>query len=330
MATWAQAMKDQSNPWEKLNSAAPGTAGHMMPGQRALTPEEKAKYREDMQKFKDFHGDAISEQTGGRKTAVSDEMVSAGRIGQAYDEQLWGEDAKKEYLEAAAKQPLGNTEDPAERLKVLSFLTQDVAPNEEGRENVMGESTCAGATVVGAAFLAEGGPGLAKVISAIEKADDGDMRVTSEKYSSPEYKQLKEKLAKDPSGKSLTVADLQALQQTTTEVLQASEPPEWRNEPGIVNKTMDDFLARSPELAGVIEQSGMQIEMIDNDGVPIDGERKPDHYVLRIKGAEPGQDMIYDPSARRGGQIIDFEEGVKHYDKARWDTIGDSEHPYAR
>jgi hypothetical protein len=76
----------------------------------------------------------------------------------------------------------------------------------------------------------------------------------------------------------------------------------------------------------------MEIEYIDMDG-KAEGGGAPlgmgEHYVLKIKGQGDGQpDMIYDPQARRGGQIIDFEQGVQHYDKATVDTIGDQLKPY--
>jgi hypothetical protein len=158
-------------------------------------------------------------------------------------------------------------------------------------------------------------------MSAIEAQDPKGM--STGEFASPEYKALKEKLAKDP--KSLTVADIQALQQTTYEVLRTTQDPTLvpEGEKGVHGKTMDEFMKKSPKLAEMMKQNNMQIEGVDIDGaLDGDGRTSMDHWVVRMKDKN-GKEAIYDPLARRGGQVVDFNEGVEHYRKARQDVVGD-------
>lgn len=325
MTSWAdgsgQAYKD-------LDNAQSGT-GATLPGQHAVTPAERAKYNANETQFKNDEGPRLVEATKHlpreqRLDGATEKMVSAHKIGAASSDEMWG--GKQEYLKAAQKQPLGDLTDPAARLKAMSFITQDrpLRDGEKATDATDDKSACAGASVVGAAFLAEGPEGLKKVISAIEKQDP-EGNLTSKKYATPEYTKLKEKLAKDPN--SLTVADIQALQQTTKDVLHRNQSTDdslnlEEGETAIHGKTLDKFMQNSPELATMMEKNGMQIEGIDNDGLLDDNNQTGmDHWVVRMKGPD-GKEAIYDPLARRGGQVIDFDEGVNHYKNARQDIVG--------
>ena len=317
MTSWA----DGSGALQAFDDAESGT-GRQLAGQRDLSGDERANFRSDLDAYKASSGQQLSAITGGRMDSATSSMVSAYRIGQASDDALWGQ--KQEYLKAAQQQPLGDLTDPAARLKALSFITQDTPDQEgasvEGGGGPVDQSVCAGASIVGAAFLANGPDGLRQVMSAIEAQDPKG--ISTGKFASPEYKKLKEKLAKDPN--SLSVADIQALQQTTYEVLRTNQDPGIvpEGENGVHGKTMDDFMQKSPQLAKMLEKNGMQIEGIDNDGeLDADGRTAMDHWVVRIKGPD-GKQAIYDPLARRGGQVIDFDEGVDHYTRARQDVVG--------
>jgi hypothetical protein len=320
MTTWAdgggQAFKD-------LDEATAGV-GAKLPGQHAITPAERAKYNTDHNDYSYHTGTDLIAKSGGRLQGVTTEMHSAHKIGQASSDDLWGE--KQEYLRAAQQTPLGDVNDPAARLKAMSFITQDkpLKPGETASEVSLDKSACSGASIVGAAFLADGPEGLKKVMQALE-AQDPKGELTGKKNASPEYTKLKEKLAKDPS--SLTVTDIQALQLATTEVLSKNQRADKtldlkEGETGIHGQTMDNFMKKSPELAKMFEKNGMQIEGIDNDGAIDDqGKTGMDHWVVRMKDPS-GKEAIYDPNARRGGQVIDFDEGVKHYENARQDIVG--------
>lgn len=325
MTSWADG---SGHAFKDLDAATAGV-GSQLPGQHAVTPEERQKYNKAEGDFKYEEGTKLVNLTrnlpqGQRMDRATEAMVSANKIGQASNDEMWGQ--KQEYLKAAQQTPLGDVNDPAARLKAMSFITQDkpLKPGETESDATTDKSACSGASIVGAAFLAGGPEGLKKVISALEKQDPKG-ELTGKKNASPEYLQLKEKLAKDPS--SLTVTDIQALQLATTEVLSKSQAADKtldlkEGETGIHGKTMDNFMKKSPELAKMFEKNGMQIDGIDNDGVVDDkGRTAMDHWVVRMKDAN-GKEAIYDPNARRGGQVIDFDEGVKHYENARHDVVG--------
>ncbi len=153
-------------------------------------------------------------------------------------------------------------------------------------------------------------------MKACEKQDPKGL---STGKTNPHYMKLKEKLDKDPN--SLTVADIQALQQTTYEVLRKVQADDKTiiqepGETGVHGDAMDSFMKKSPELAKMFEENGMEIQGIDNDGaLDENNQTGMDHWVVKIKGPD-GKPAIYDPLARRGGQVIDFDEGVKHYERA--------------
>lgn len=319
MTTWADG---SASAFKDLDAAQTGT-GAKLPGQHDLTDDERRKYRADQDKYSYETALEMIKATNGRENQTPAPANSAHRIGQAYDDTLWG--GKQEYLKAAQEQPLGDVNDPAARLRAMSFITQDkpILEGDTAEANTQDKHNCSGASIVGAAFLAEGPDGLKKVMQAIEKQDPtGKMTKLDE-----EYKLLKAKLAKDPN--SLSVYDIQTLQQRTTDVLGSTQKTDnelkaaAKDSSGIHSKTMDKFMSKSPELAKMFEENGMEIQGIDNDGALDDQTKQTgmDHWVVKMKGKD-GKEAIYDPLARRGGQIIDFDEGVKHYDRARFDTVG--------
>jgi hypothetical protein len=313
MTTWADSVQQGDNPWQMAHGAGTGSS---LTGQGIVTPEEKAQLATGLQGF--------AQRQGG----LDDSQTSAAKIGQCYDSFIGGEEGREAYIKAAAQMPLGDLNDPAARLKAMSFVTQDVAKDPNNPfPSEQGENSCGGASLVGAAFLANGPAGLNKLVSAIEGFDP--QKLASPEFASPEYKALKEKLAK--GGEGLTVGDLQCLQQMTTQVLNTNDP-EGLNDlehPRVANVTMDNFLKQDNGMAGMFKENGMEIEYIDKDGkAGPAGVARGDHFVVKVKGPD-GKDMIYDPMARRGGQIIDCAEGVAHYNKATVDTIGDAYEPYA-
>jgi hypothetical protein len=234
--------------------------------------------------------------------------------------------------------PLGDVNDPEARMKAMSFITQD-KPGQEGAMGMDGgtdKSVCAGASIVGAAFLAEGPEGLKAVMKHIESADPG--KVNTSAQMNPEYAKLKAKLAKDPQ--SLTVEDIQLLQQTTYDVLQSRQQKDLKAKgdlkpgdvapSGISNDTMDAFMkgpgGKDSDLQKMFDKNGMKIAFIDNDGsLDEQDHTAPDHYVVQMSNKD-GKQAIYDPNARRGGQIIDFDDGVNLYNQATQDYIGDGKH----
>jgi hypothetical protein len=313
MTTWHDAVESGANPWQCLDGPS---VGGTLAGQGTVTAEEKAALGTALQRY------------GATQGGLDDAQTSAAKIAQCYDTFVGGDEGRDEYLKAVQQQPLGDLEDPQARLKAMSFLTQNVPMDPDNPDRAMqGDNSCGGASLVGAAFLAEGPAGLSKLVTAIEGFDPS--KLASDEFASDEYKALKKKLA--DGGKGLTVGDIQTLQQMTTQVLNTNDP-EGLNDtehPRVANITMDRFLEQNESISGMMKDNGMQVEYIDSDGKrgPA-GVGRGDHYVLKIKGPD-GQDMIYDPNARRGGQIIDCAAGVEHYNKATVDHIGDDQHPYA-
>jgi hypothetical protein len=325
MTSWADGSGDA---FKNLDAAQGGT-GAKLPGQHDITPEERRGYRADYDHYAWQTGEeyikARRKEGDTETNKVTDGMASAKKIGQASDDSLWG--GKQEYLKAAQQQPLGDLSDPSARLRAMSFITQDKPLGPIGKETDATDdrSNCSGASIVGAAFLAEGPEGLKKVMKALEAQDP----TGGSTNRSAEYKALKAKLAKDPN--SLSVADIQSLQQSTTEILKKNQlsDKELQSEigpdaTGVHGKTMDKFMnnKHSADLVKMFEKNGMEIQGVDIDGALDDkAHTGMDHWVVKLKGKD-GKEAIYDPLARRGGQIIDFDEGVKHYDNAWQDTVG--------
>ncbi len=320
------------------NMAGQGT-GSSLAGQHDVTAAERADLNSDRSTYQ-YNIARLLQEHGGSRTATP-EMNDAFRIGQASHWAHFKPEDKEAYLQAAQQKSLGDVNDPQARMKAMSFISQDV-PGQAGSKNGVDfeggvdKSTCAGASIVGAAFLAEGPDGLKAVMKAIEKQDPQGLHTGAK--NSPEYKALKEKIAKDPQ--SLTVHDIQLLQQTTYHVLESKQARGMglsqndEKPSGIKDSEMDDFMKKSPELATMFKKNGMEIQFIDNDGNVdpnhIGDEQKEtsaEHYVVRMTGKD-GKQAIYDPNARRGGQIIDFDDGVKAYNGVTKDTIGDDVKPY--
>jgi hypothetical protein len=299
--------------------------GSSLAGQGVVSEAERAAMNQRMA----ANRTAYNAQVPGMDQGTKDNLDASFAISQATSPELFSDQQKEAYLQAAKNTPLGDVNDPKERMKAMSFITQDRAGKDAGDQ---GGSVCAGASIVGAAFLAEGPAGLTAVMKAIEAQDPSgavlDPRVD------PEYAKLKEKMKKDPN--SLTVADIQVLQQSTYRVLQENQDKRTGYQQGdletsgIHNKDMDLFMESegSAELSGMLKKNGMEIKFVDNDGAIDDqGFTSPDHYVVRMTGKD-GKQAVYDPNARRGGQIIDFDTGVDFYNKATQDTIGDTTKPY--
>ena len=340
MPTWEQSLKDGSLPWNGMND--PKGTGTALPGQGPVTAQERELLKNHYKQYTEKQGEDIHSQTRGRVPGATDQMKSGTRIGQCYEMWVDGEEGRNDYLKAAEQTPLGNVEDPSQRLKALSFISQnesvgaETEVDENGKPIDKGDKTCAGASIVGAAFLSEGVDGLNAVVGALKNFDPTSPYLPPSKLVDPKVADLLKRLATDKSGKSLTVKDIQLLQQTVTHVLNDADPEGMQDQrSGIANVTMDNFMEKSEGLRTMFARNGMEIEYIDMDGKAEAGGDPVgmgEHYVLKIKGgqAEGQPDMIYDPQARRGGQVIDFEEGVKHYDKATVDTIGDQLKPYKK
>lgn len=121
MTKWKDAVKDGSNPWDKLDDKA-GT-GASLPGQGDLSDEERTAYKEGIKKYTDAQGEALKEHTGGHFTKVNDKMTSSAMIMGSYELFKGGNEGREEYIKAAQNAPIGDMKDPGERLKTLSMLT---------------------------------------------------------------------------------------------------------------------------------------------------------------------------------------------------------------
>jgi hypothetical protein len=301
MTTWADSVQHGDNPFSAMDDDT-GTATSLH-GQGVVTKEERQALKQNLDKYSADHH-------------LDEHQKSAMRINQCYESFDGGDAGKEAYLEDAAATQLGDVNDPKARLKALSFMTQNTANwgEEQKGENdpKFGGMNCGGASLVGAAYLAEGPEGLAKMMGAMQKFDPATFNSPDFKKDHPEYETLMKRIK--AGGKDLTVADIQQLQDISTTALSAhNRKGHEGKENGVSDSALSEFLSDKNGMADMLKDNGMEVEYIQNEG----GAKHGDHFVLKIKGqGEGGHDMIYDPKARRGGQVISCEQGVQQYDNA--------------
>jgi hypothetical protein len=205
---------------------------------------------------------------------------------------------------------------PEARLKSLNQLTQNNQQN-----NLSGEDTCAASALVGGAVLAQGGDGIKKLLNGIDANATEDDR---KRLDSGHFKDLREKLDKNLP---LTNADMHLLQGDLYSVLQSEKKiePGVINAPGVDPDTMAKFLSNAPEMSKMLQDNHMGVSTIDMNG---EGHA---HAVLSIRNPDPSNPngdatsanaAVYDPYARKGGQVITDKGSLVQYQLAEMQKKG--------
>lgn len=284
------------------------------PDPNVFTDAERDALRDDLARFREANPDA------------SEADVSAWRI-----RQCWRL-ANAKGIEPQVDTELHGLDTPEGRMQALDIITQQSSnPNSRGdpsdpdyvADDPTQDDRCGPAAMIGAALYANGTEGLQSMISAMR----------AQGMSRDDDFLMRELESRMQGGEALTVGDIQSMQTSLYNVMRTQMSQRQGFDPsstGIDDNSMQHFLNQSPELQRMFREQGMEIAHIDseggvdpNSGFDADGNerpyqqannRAPDHFVLRMTGPD-GQPMIYDPQMRQGGQLIDFEEGVAHYDR---------------
>jgi hypothetical protein len=85
---------------------------------------------------------------------------------------------------------------------------------------------------------------------------------------------------------------------------------------------MQDFIRDKPEIAQMFASGEMSLDLTDTDG-----NATMNHYVLGIrdpdgwKGREGAANMVFDPYARNGGQLVTSPDQVLDYANAWHENV---------
>jgi hypothetical protein len=131
----------------------------------------------------------------------------------------------------------------------------------------------------------------------------GKLAAGQEKEGGPLFK-LREKIA---NGEEITVDDMHRLQSNLDwELKEDQRTMLGKSLRGVRGDVEQTFLDESPEFHAMMISRGLQIDHVD-----LDGDRSADHDVLRI-----GNNAVYDPLQRNGGQLVTDKNQVSDYDTA--------------
>jgi hypothetical protein len=98
--------------------------------------------------------------------------------------------------------------------------------------------------------------------------------------------------------------------------LDQSLSKEDRQGPGLHEQVMKDYLDATGMNQRMAKQN-LDVRNIDNDG---DGTRN--HYFFRIgPTGDQKNATVYDPYARKGGQVVTEADQVSDYQKTNWATL---------
>lgn len=232
---------------------------------------------------------------------------------------------------------VGKLETKEDRLKALGKITQNTGSDQ-------GEHMCGPASLVGAMIYADGAGGVAKLVEKLEaakKAEAEAKKLASKGKGKSKGQQddedpvltgIKQKLA---DKKELDQSDIHALQVSLYEHLKKQE----QNDPaiqdkdgaGVDGKTIQDFIQGDKDIATMFRDKHMSINFTDTDG-----DKKLNHFVLAINDPDRAKagsvtpfNTVYDPYARKGGQVVTEVDQVQDYDFANRKMI-DADHTYLR
>lgn len=186
---------------------------------------------------------------------------------------------------------------PEGRLKSLDHLTQQYGSGGAG------EDTCAASSLVGAAVLGgKGTDGIKKLIDGVDKS------LSKEDLARMEGKDgtltaLRAKIAK---GEALTNADMHQLQYDVYQGLQDTKKAQMKAEgkdpdtatAGADPKTVETFLKNAPGFDKMMRENNMGISTVDMNG---GGQA---HAVLAVRNDDGKNVGVYDPYARKNGQMV--------------------------
>jgi hypothetical protein len=194
-----------------------------------------------------------------------------------------------------------------ERLSSLNILTQQSATAPEGS---LRDQDCAASSLVAAAVVGDGTDGLLALMDGMHNnaSKDYQKRLEQLEGKGGDLTKLRDKIA---NGDALTVGDMHTLQIDLDGELHAKDRELGKpGGDGVTGSAEESFLEHSPELAAMMQLHHLAINNIDTDG---DG--KSNHATLNI-----GDNLVYDPWMRNGGQIVTSQADVADYHMVSYST----------
>lgn len=228
---------------------------------------------------------------------------------------------------------LGKLETKEDRLKALGKITQNTGSDQS-------EHMCGPASLVGAMIYADGEAGVKKLVEKLEAAKKAEAAAKKQAGKGkgkgkqddedPVLAGIKQKLA---DKKELDQSDVHALQVSLYEHLKKQEESDPaikdKDSAGVDGKTIQDFIQGDEDIKKSFRDKHMSINFTDTDG-----DKKLNHFVLAIDDPDRAKagsvtpfNTVYDPYARKGGQVITEADQVQDYDFANRKMI-DADHTY--
>lgn len=198
---------------------------------------------------------------------------------------------------------VGNLANTDEKLKFLKTFRQQDADDPTKKDN---ENYCGPTTIIAAAICADGAKGLSPLIVQMQK--DSANTFKGDKKKMEQFKASMKDIQTRIDKNELTNEDMDVLKEQLYNTMHSKQVSDkqlgkWdRENASIHEKTMQDYL-KVTKLDKRMAETNISIKNIDNDG-----DLKSNHYVLRMK------EGVYDPYARKDGQLVTLADQVRDYD----------------
>lgn len=203
--------------------------------------------------------------------------------------------------------PVGNLDTKEDRLKFLQGFTQNDPKDPKS------EHYCGPTALMAAAMVDKGQQGLTPMVAQMQAeavakaAADPNNKDSAEQVK--RFQQLQDKINKN----ELTNSDMQFMQKNLYDQLQSIQAKQVdkdgkpiAHDDGINQKTMETYLSSNKGMRDAMLNNNTHLALIDSDG---DGKRN--HWVLDLQGEK----AVYDPYARKDGQVVTAADQVDDYRK---------------
>ncbi len=259
------------------------------------------------------------ERANQRATWTSDIKITSPELtDKQVDRLMHSQMIKGEYLQPGQvpaidmTAKIGNLESKEEREKFLSTFSQFNPKDPKSA------AYCAPTALMAAAMQADGAKGLAPMVASMQAAaNNGLQDPTHDKNQDKAIKKQLEELEaiqeKIKTGE-MTNKDIRYVQENLYKQLREQQKKDGTyDDPkdlGIGDATMYNYVKNNPYMQEAFKKGDTRLSMIDNDA---DGKRN--HWILQMGSGMFGAKSIYDPWARKGGQIVREADQVEDYEK---------------
>jgi hypothetical protein len=258
-----------------------------------------------------------------KKTPDPTPKLSAEQVTERVHGKMLGDEYIKDPQEKRDVDPnekIGLLQSKEDKIKFLSKFTQGDSIEKDKKEN---EAYCGPTSIIAAAVYVDGAKGLKPIIAQMQK----DLAKTYK--GSPDQIKVFNTQIKSMSGRidkgEITNEDLDRLKEHLYNSMHAKQSVDkgltetQQKDSGTNAKTMREYM-KSMGLDKKLEANHMTMMNVDNDG---DGVQN--HYVLDIETAGATKDsvehQIYDPYARKTGQLVTEVDQVDDYRSTSWGNV---------